>query len=112
MMDTPRQEALLERARRWFASQGRASFEFQEEMWRAYWRGESGLLNAATGTGKTMAAWLGPVLEHEGDATGMQVLWITPLRALARDLEKALTAPLRALDSPWRVEQRTGDTSS
>ena len=111
-MDASSQDDRLQRARGWFAKQGRESFEFQEEVWRAYWRGESGLLNAGTGTGKTMAAWLGPVLEHEGDAAGMQVLWITPLRALARDLEKALTAPLKALGSTWRVEQRTGDTSS
>jgi ATP-dependent Lhr-like helicase len=102
----------LERARRWFASRGRASFEFQEQVWSAYWRGESGLLNAGTGTGKTMAAWLGPVIEHVDSRPGIQVLWITPLRALARDLEKALTEPLEALGSAWRVEQRTGDTSS
>ena len=64
MGDAPPAER-VERARAWFASHGRTSFEFQEEVWRAYWRGESGLLNAGTGTGKTMAAWLGPVLEHE-----------------------------------------------
>lgn len=111
-MDASAHDDRLERARRWFASQGRTSFGFQEEVWRAYWRGESGLLNAGTGTGKTMAAWLGPVLEHDDDTAGIQLLWITPLRALARDLEKALAAPLAALGSRWRVEQRTGDTSS
>ncbi len=36
---------------------------FQEEVWQAYLNGESGLIHAATGTGKTYAAWLGPVLE-------------------------------------------------
>jgi ATP-dependent Lhr-like helicase len=40
------------------------------------------------------------------------VLWVTPLRALARDLERALQEPLEFLGSPWRVEQRTGDTRS
>jgi ATP-dependent Lhr-like helicase len=109
-MDGSAQADLLARARGWFATRGRQSFEFQEQVWSAYWHGKSGLLNAGTGTGKTMAAWLGPLLEHEGDTSGMQVLWITPLRALARDLEKALAEPLRALGSPWRVEQRTGDT--
>lgn len=98
------------RARAWFTTQGRQPFGFQEEMWRAVWAGESGLLNASTGSGKTLAAWLGPALE-DTNATGLRVLWITPLRALARDLEKALQAPLRALGSSWRVEQRTGDTS-
>jgi ATP-dependent Lhr-like helicase len=104
----------LDRARLWFASHGRAPFEFQEAMWCAYWRGESGLLNAATGTGKTLAAWFGPVLEPEEAqaAAGIRVVWVTPLRALARDLVSALRAPLAALGSAWRVEERTGDTSS
>lgn len=103
----------LARARSWFTAQGRESFAFQEEVWRAYWRGESGLLNAGTGTGKTMAAWLGPVIDAgDGSKPGLQLLWLTPLRALARDLEKALNEPLATLGSAWRVEQRTGDTST
>ncbi len=103
----------LKKARAWFAQRGRLPFEFQEHMWLAYWSGESGLLNASTGTGKTLAAWLGPVLEMGGEADrpGIRVIWITPLRALARDLESALLEPLPYFDSKWRVEQRTGDTS-
>lgn len=106
-------ESRIGRARAWFASRGQKPFEFQESMWRAYWAGESGLLNATTGTGKTLAAWLGPVLESEpaGATSGLRVLWITPLRALACDLERALQEPLTYLGSTWRVEQRTGDTS-
>jgi ATP-dependent helicase Lhr and Lhr-like helicase len=104
----------LERARAWFASRGQKPFEFQESMWRAYWAGESGLLNATTGTGKTLAAWMGPLLESAvgPKASGIRLVWVTPLRALARDLERALQQPLNFLGSPWRVEQRTGDTSS
>jgi ATP-dependent Lhr-like helicase len=104
----------LSKARAWFESRGRRPFEFQEALWQAYWNGESGLLNAGTGMGKTMAAWLGPVLGSERDPSrrGIRVLWITPLRALARDLETALREPLEFFGSSWRVEQRTGDTSS
>jgi ATP-dependent Lhr-like helicase len=104
----------LDRARAWFASRGQTPFEFQESMWRAYWAGESGLLNATTGTGKTLAAWMGPLLESANSPKlgGIQVIWVTPLRALARDLERALQQPLAFLGSSWRVEQRTGDTSS
>jgi ATP-dependent Lhr-like helicase len=104
----------LDRARAWFASCGRAAFDFQQAMWCAYWNGESGLLNAGTGMGKTLAAWLGPLLESGLDASrpGIRVIWMTPLRALARDLENALREPLAFLGSPWRVEQRTGDTGS
>ena len=47
----------------WFASSGRTALEFQREAWRAYLDCESGLINAPTGTGKTLAAWLGPVVE-------------------------------------------------
>lgn len=107
-------EGRLKKARAWFATGGRVPFAFQEEVWRAYWDGDSGLLNAGTGMGKTLGAWLGPLLEsgHVGEHTGIRVLWITPLRALARDLEIALAEPLAFFGSPWRVEQRTGDTSS
>src|SRR5512133_4331699 len=45
--------------REWFASEGWEPFPFQEEVWRAYLAGESGLIHAATGTGKTYAAWMG-----------------------------------------------------
>jgi ATP-dependent Lhr-like helicase len=102
------------RARAWFASRGRRPFEFQEATWSAYWTGQSGLLNASTGTGKTLAAWFGPLLDADADArrTGVRVVWVTPLRALARDLERALREPLSFLGSQWRIEQRTGDTSS
>ena len=107
--------ARLVKARAWFASRGQSPFDFQEAVWRAYWAGDSGLLNATTGTGKTLAGWFGPLLEDADDGPrppGLRVLWVTPLRALARDLERALIEPLAFLGSTWRVEQRTGDTSS
>ena len=47
----------------WFAARGWSPFAFQREVWSAYANGESGLIHAATGTGKTYAAWMGPVLE-------------------------------------------------
>ena len=102
----------LQRARQWFDSRGRTPFEFQQAFWCAYWRGESGLLNAGTGTGKTLAAWMGPLLEGSDETLGIQVLWLTPLRALARDLVAALQEPAKTLAPLWRVEERTGDTSS
>ncbi len=108
---------------RWFAARGWEPFAFQREVWEAYARGESGLIHAATGTGKTYAAWMGPVLEalaergapkklrRRADATPLRVLWITPLRALAADTEQALARPVQELGLPWTVESRTGDTS-
>jgi ATP-dependent Lhr-like helicase len=104
----------------WFASRAWTPFEFQREVWRRYLDGESGLMHAATGTGKTYAAWLGPLLQwmaesagtHAAAPQGLRVLWITPLRALASDTEAALAAPLDDLGLPWTLEARTGDTTT
>lgn len=100
---------------RWFESRGWEVFDFQREAWRAYLDGRCGLIHAPTGTGKTYGAWLGPVIEalEAGDAGGgLRVLWITPLRALASDIAESLRAPLEPIGLGWRVEIRTGDTSS
>jgi ATP-dependent Lhr-like helicase len=104
----------------WFASRGWKPFAFQREVWTAYLAGESGLVHAATGTGKTLAAWLGPVAEYLTKSRGpraanakrepLRVLWITPLRALVADTLEALQAPVSDLGIPWTLEARTGDT--
>ena len=43
---------------------------------------------------------------------GLQVIWITPLRALAKDIQAALQRMCEDLEIPWQVSLRTGDTSS
>lgn len=107
----------------WFARRQRTPFAFQLDAWDAYLSGQSGLIHASTGTGKTYAAWLGPLLEwmvENPNEAGwgklppppLRVLWITPLRALAADTEDALRAPLNEIGIPWTLEPRTGDTSS
>ncbi len=101
----------------WLADKAWQPFAFQLEAWRAYLEGKSGLIHAPTGFGKTLAAWLGPVLEaastkQDKQSSGLKVLWITPLRALAADTVRALREPLEGLGLPWRVESRTGDTSA
>ena len=109
--------AAIQRIEAWFAGQGWEPFAFQYEVWQSYLNGESGLIHAPTGTGKTYAAWLGPLLEWmasgEGQTeAGLRVLWLTPMRALAADTVEALNRPLADMDIPWTVEKRTGDTSS
>jgi ATP-dependent helicase Lhr and Lhr-like helicase len=108
----------------WFTVRGWSPFPFQREVWNAYLAGESGLVHAATGTGKTLAAWLGPIAEWMAEGrpvsarprrqsyVPLRVLWITPLRALAADTAAALQAPLASLAPEWSIETRTGDTSS
>ncbi|MBL0922334.1 MAG: DEAD/DEAH box helicase, partial [Phycisphaerales bacterium] len=106
----------LDLAERWFASRRWTPFQFQRDCWRAYLAGESGLLHAPTGTGKTLAVWLGPILEsiRKDDlaAHGARVIWITPLRALAGDTADALAEAASALGSHWTIDVRTGDTPS
>jgi len=104
----------------WFAERGWRPFEFQRAVWDAMARGESGLLHANTGSGKTYAVW-GGALERAAalgvDGAGaaapaLGVLWITPMRALASDTTRALALPLPQVASAWTVAQRTGDTPS
>ncbi|MBC7841039.1 MAG: DEAD/DEAH box helicase, partial [Gemmatimonadaceae bacterium] len=116
-------EPAVDALEQWFARNGWAPFAFQRDVWSAYTRGASGLIHAATGTGKTYAAWIGPLQAWRAanrDAPSqkkrnahapLQVLWITPLRALAADTEQALRAPVEALGIPWTIESRTGDTA-
>ena len=112
---------VLQFAEAWFEARRWHVFDFQRTVWQAYLDGQSGLIHAPTGTGKTLAAWWGPLLAwHAAGKTqsppppprGLRVLWITPLRALAADSEQSLLAPIRELDLPWTVERRTGDVSS
>ncbi len=103
--------------RTWYRQQGWEPFQFQEDVWRACVQGKSGLLHAPTGTGKTLAAWFGALIHsRKTNGRGLQVLWITPLRALASDTANALEQPLSYLEqwlgTKWRVGLRTGDTST
>ena len=97
----------------WFRARGWEPFPFQRQAWDAYARGESGLIHVPTGAGKTYAAYIGPLADvaHHRQK-GLQILYITPLRAISRDIELALNAPLVALETDLTVESRTGDTSS
>ena len=110
-----------------FAPRDWKPFPFQYQTWEAYLNGHSGLIHAPTGMGKSYAAWLGPLAEwmaHHPDEekwaemgasnkhSPLAVLWITPLRALAKDTAETLMAAVEAVGMPWTVELRTGDTSS
>ena len=120
----------------WFAARGWKPFPFQKAVWAAVGRGDSGLLHATTGAGKTYAVWIAALesfstlaqasascLAPKKRATtkdkfqALTVLWITPMRALAFDTVRALQTPIDALAAepglqPWSVGLRTGDTPS
>ena len=103
----------------WFKHRGWKPFSFQREVWREMARGTSGLVHAPTGTGKTLAAWLGALARARslGPGTGLRVIWLTPLKALAADTARALEEPLHELSrgwlsGRWDVALRTGDSSA
>ena len=119
--------AFSEPTRAWFASAFAAPTAPQAEGWPAISAGDHTLVCAPTGTGKTLAAFLWAIdrLMSQGAAvTGGQtrVLYVSPLRALAVDVEKNLRAPLHGIRLAAErlgvtvheptVGLRTGDTSA
>jgi ATP-dependent Lhr-like helicase len=96
----------------WFATQGWAPRPHQLAMVDAARRGDSALLIAPTGGGKTLAGFL-PSLIHLADtpADGLHTLYVSPLKALATDVARNLLRPATEMKLPIRIETRTGDTS-
>lgn len=102
-------------ALKWFHENGWEPFPFQIQSWEAYLAGRSGLVHSPTGTGKTLAAWMGTLLEavqEPNSDRGLKVLWITPLKALAADTLASLQFPVQGLGLDWTIETRTGDTTA
>ncbi|MBF2037307.1 MAG: ligase-associated DNA damage response DEXH box helicase [Leptolyngbyaceae cyanobacterium T60_A2020_046] len=97
----------------WFAHQGWQPLPFQRQTWDAYLAGRSGLIQVPTGSGKTYAAVMGPLAELlTTPGCGLQLLYLTPLRSLSRDIEHSLQRPIADMGWPLRVECRTGDTAA
>jgi ATP-dependent Lhr-like helicase len=103
----------------WFSSKKLKPFHFQEQTWQHILDGESGLVNAPTGCGKTFSVFLGALIDfinHYPDdyksksKNGLQLLWITPLRALAKDIGRAMTEVIEELGMNWKIGIRNGDT--
>ncbi len=80
---------------------------------------KSGLVNAPTGFGKTFSVFLGSLIgfinRHPADhatrsRNGLQLIWISPLRALAKDVGRAMEEVITELGMSWKVGIRNGDT--
>ncbi|NCI48119.1 ligase-associated DNA damage response DEXH box helicase [Sediminibacterium soli] len=108
-----------QRITEWLTQKGFTAFSFQEETWQHITDGESGLVNAPTGCGKTYSVFLGALIQfidaHPQDYQrqknkGLQLLWITPLRALAKDIGRAMEEAIGELGMQWKVGIRNGDT--
>jgi ATP-dependent Lhr-like helicase len=94
-------------------------FAFQEEAWEHIVNQRSGLVNAPTGCGKTFSVFLGAIIEfinnNVNDYTkkkknGLQLLWVTPLRALAKDIARAMEEVVAGMGMQWQIGSRNGDT--
>ena len=122
----------------WFRQKKWKPFPFQQEAWQAYLNGESGLVNAPTGSGKTYSLFFGPALEYLQErqigqakkekllaeasplkkrkkavpGIGLRVLWITPVRALAKEIQQSCQRAADDLGLDWEIAMRTGDTSA
>jgi len=103
----------------WFASLNMKPFAFQEEAWQHIINQRSGLVNAPTGCGKTFSVFLGAVIDFINNnvndyankkKNGLRLLWVTPLRALAKDIARAMEEVIEGLGMQWQIGSRNGDT--
>ncbi|MET3113525.1 ATP-dependent Lhr-like helicase [Pedobacter sp. CG_S7] len=110
---------------KWLKSNKKKPFQFQKDAWQYYAEGYSGLVNAPTGFGKTYSLFLAAVIEELNNKsitekgiekqgsktkTGLKLLWITPLRSLAKDLGRAMREVCLELELDWQIGIRNGDT--
>ncbi|MFM1976126.1 MAG: hypothetical protein RL145_972, partial [Pseudomonadota bacterium] len=97
----------------WFAQRGWAPRAHQLELLAADQAGDHSLLIAPTGAGKTLAGFLPSLIDlatPQVPSHGLHTLYISPLKALAVDVERNLMTPISEMALPIRVETRTGDT--
>ncbi len=97
----------------WFATRGWDVRRHQREMLAAARDGSDALLVAPTGSGKTLAGFLPSLAELiESPTDGLHTLYISPLKALAVDVQRNLLTPVEEMALDIRVETRSGDTPS
>ncbi len=100
----------------WFAARGWTPRPHQLDLTESALAGESALLIAPTGGGKTLAGFLASLIElsRKADETAarprLHTLYISPLKALAVDVERNLQTPVAEMGLDIRIESRTGDT--
>ncbi len=104
----------------WFQSNGWNAFQFQTDTWAAYLQNKSGLVNAPTGSGKTYSLFIAAALEFiknnpnniAKENNGLQIIWITPIRALAKEIKGSCQRAADGLGLKWNIAIRSGDTTT
>jgi ATP-dependent Lhr-like helicase len=99
---------------KWLNEKDFVPFGFQMETWEKFGKNYSGMVIAPTGFGKTFSVFLAVIIDFlnhpENYKDGLKLLWITPLRALAKDIGKAMTEAIDEIGLDWKVAVRNGDT--
>lgn len=116
MPDAPHSSLLPQRFADWFAGRGWTPRAHQLALTETALAGDSALLIAPTGGGKTLAGFLASLIELErkpkanSARPALHTLYISPLKALAVDVERNLNTPVAEMGLDVRIETRTGDT--
>ncbi len=112
-------ETLPDEITAWFERRGWRPRSHQLEMLATARRGQHALLVADTGAGKTLAGFLPTLadfapsaLDGEAPPDGLHTLYVSPLKALAHDVQRNLVGPAAEMSLPLRIETRSGDTPS
>ena len=103
----------------WFAARDWRIRRHQRDMFSAARSGKHGMLVADTGAGKTLAGFLPTLadfcpseLDSGGAPEGLHTLYVSPLKALAHDVQRNLITPVEEMGLPLKIETRSGDTPS
>ena len=118
-MSPENKQGLLNLGTEWFKGQKWKPFPYQIEAWGHIVNGKSGIINAPTGSGKTYSCGIGLLLneiKHVWDGnppkTGLKIIWVSPIRALTKEIQYSLQKSCEGLGLDWSVQIRSGDTST
>lgn len=100
--------------KKWMSTKENEPFTFQKDSWKKYSNGYSGMVIAPTGFGKTYSIFIAVVIDYLNNPQqykkGLKLLWVTPLRSLAKDLGRAMQEAIDEIGLDWVVDVRNGDT--
>ena len=102
-------------AQKWMFKKGWKPQKFQVSTWKAVLNKQSGLVNAPTGSGKTLSllpAILWPQIKSEKPVKGVICIWVTPLRSLSKQISISVETFIEENNLDFTVGVRNGDTST
>jgi len=110
-------DLVIKKYEEWFDSMGWTAFPFQKKTWRSFKNNKCGIVNAPTGSGKTYALFLGAAQQcirkpATKSRKGPLIIWVTPIRALAKEIKISIEKAIEGLGLDWQVAVRSGDTTT